>query len=145
MNDQNYTKIITAQTTPDDAFAKICRVSDWWAKNFEGKTEKVDDIFTVHFPNGDMYKCKVTEFVPGEKIVWDVIDAYQGWVKNPIEWKGTKIIWKISPIKDGITLKMTHEGLTPTLECFHQCTNGWNYLNEKSLLQLLDTNEGMPV
>ena len=126
-------------------FDKISRVSEWWAKNFEGKSEEPNDVFTVRFENGDMYKVKVSEIIPNKKILWDVIDSYQGWHNDHTEWIGTKIVWEVFPMADSIEVKMTHVGLVPEFECFDKCSHGWDYLIEKSLLSFLNSNKGMPV
>ncbi|HTK07412.1 MAG TPA: SRPBCC domain-containing protein [Ktedonobacteraceae bacterium] len=144
MKEQNYHRSITANISPAEAFEKISRVSEWWSKNFAGTSQKPEDVFTVRFSSGDMYKAKVSEILPDHKIIWEFIDAYQGWVKNPTEWVGTKIIWEIMPQKDSVEVKMTHIGLAPELECFHQCTKGWNYLMLESLLKFLNEGQGHP-
>jgi hypothetical protein len=145
MSKENYTKVITAKTSSPDAFEKICQVAKWWAKEYEGKSEKQNDIFTVRFKNGDMYKMKVSEIIPNKKITWAVIDSYQGWNNTPAEWDGTKIIWEVSPKEDGTEIKMTHRGLVPEFECFDNCRQGWDYLIQESLQKLLNNNKGLPV
>lgn len=146
INKPDYHSIIVAKITPKEALEKISRVSDWWATNFEGSSQNLNDIFTVRFANGDMYKMKISEFFPDKKITWDVIDSHQGWVKNETEWTGTKILWEVSEQQDGTQIDMTHVGLTPELECYDTCTTkGWDYLLHKSLSKLLTENKGLPV
>jgi hypothetical protein len=144
MKQSDYQSSITANVTPKDAVDKISRVSEWWAKDFEGKSEEPNDVFTVRFKNGDMYKVKVSEIIPNKKVIWEVIDSNQGWHANHTEWVGTKIVWEVFPQKDGTEVKMTHVGLVPEFECFDKCSLGWDYLMEKSLQKLLNDNEGMP-
>ncbi len=145
MKNQDYQSSITVHNTLEEAFEKISRVSEWWAKEVEGNSEDADDVFTVRFKNGDMYKVKVSEMIPTKKIIWEVIDSYQGWHNDHTEWVGTKIIWEVLPKTESIEVKMTHEGLVPEFECFDQCRLGWDYLIGKSLLNLLTSNKGMPV
>ncbi len=145
MNNQDYQSSITTYSTPEEAFEKISRVSEWWAKDFEGRSEEPNDVFTVRFQNGDMYKVKVSESIPHKKILWDVIDSYQGWHDDHTEWVGTKIVWEVLPKTDSTEVQMTHAGLVPEFECFAQCRLGWDYLMGKSLLNLLNSNKGMPV
>jgi hypothetical protein len=38
MTTHDYQSSITADITPQEAFDKIARVSEWWAKDFEGKS-----------------------------------------------------------------------------------------------------------
>jgi hypothetical protein len=144
MTTQDYHSRFTANISPGEAFEKISRVSEWWSKNFEGKSQKPNDVFTVRFSSGDMYKAKVSEMLPDNKIIWEFIDAYQGWVKNPTEWVGTKIIWEVAPQKDSVEVKMTHSGLVPELECFDTCTKGWHYLMQESLFKFLNEGKGLP-
>ncbi len=99
MKKQDYHRSITASVTPQAAFEKICRVSQWWTKDFERKPEKLNDVFTVRFKSGDMYKIKVSEIILNKKIVWEVIDSYQGWHDNHTERVGTTIVWEISKEK----------------------------------------------
>ncbi|HEY4389665.1 MAG TPA: hypothetical protein VGN34_34925 [Ktedonobacteraceae bacterium] len=63
MKNQDYHSSITTHSTPEEAFDKVSRVSEWWAKDFEGKSEEPNDVFTVRFKNGDMYKVKVSEII----------------------------------------------------------------------------------
>lgn len=144
MKDKSYAQTISAKISPGDAQAKISDVYAWWAKNFEGKASSKGDEFTVRFGNGDMYKLKVAEIIPGKKIVWDVIDAHQTWVKDAAEWVGTQVIWEISEKTDSTEIHFTHQGLVPELECFNQCQKGWNYLMLDSLTKLLSTGRGAP-
>ncbi|GCE07206.1 SRPBCC family protein [Dictyobacter aurantiacus] len=145
MKNQDYHSSITTHATPEEAFNKITRVSEWWAKDFEGQATKPGDVFTVRFQNGDMYKVKVAEIIPDKHIVWDVIDSYQGWHDDHTEWVGTKIVWEVVPRADSTEVTITHSGLVPAFECFNQCSQGWDYLMKKSLQNLLNSNQGMPV
>ncbi len=92
-----------------------------------------------------MFKAQVSEMLPDTHIIWEFIDAYQGWVKNPTEWVGTQLIWEVTPQRDGAEVKMTHVGLVPELECFDQCTKSWHYLMQESLLKFLNDGKGHPV
>jgi uncharacterized protein YndB with AHSA1/START domain len=145
MKEQGYQSSFTAKVSPKEATEKISHVPEWWGKNFEGKSQELNDVFTVKFSNGDTYQAKVVEIQPGSKIVWEFIDAYQGWVKDQKEWVGTKILWEVTPQKEGVEVKMVHVGLVPELECFNQCSQGWQYLMHESLSKLLNEGKGQPV
>ncbi|HEY0755642.1 MAG TPA: hypothetical protein VGD98_16915 [Ktedonobacteraceae bacterium] len=145
MKEQDYHSNLTANVYPREAFEKISRVSEWWSKDFTGESQKLNDVFTVRFSSGDMYKAKISEMQPDTTITWEFIDTYQGWVKDHTEWVGTKIIWEVIPQNDGVEVKMTHSGLVPALECFNQCTKGWNYLTLESLFKFLNEGKGLPV
>ena len=145
MKTQDYHSTFVANVTAKEAFDKISSVSEWWSTNFEGESQKLNDIFTVRFPDGDMYKIKVSEFIPDKKIAWQVIDSHQTWVANATEWTGTKILWEVSAQKEDTRIDMTHIGLAPSIECYDKCTLGWDYLLNKSLFKFLSENKGLPV
>lgn len=144
MKKQDYTATISVNATSKETLDKISRVSEWWSTNFEGESSKLGDVFTVHFKSGDWYKIKIAELTPGKKIVWDVIAADQTWHEDRDEWTGTKIVWELTPEKNGTKIDMTHEGLVPEFECYEKCKMGWDYLTQKSLFKFLTENKGLP-
>ncbi len=135
---------IRAQVTPEDAVRHISGVPEWWGTNYEGSASRVGDTFTVRFANGDRYTIRVAELEP-HRVVWDVTDAFQGWVSDSSEWVGTRIVWAIDEDGNGVLIGMTHEGLGPNLECFDRCTGGWDYLLQESLARLFSEGAGRPV
>lgn len=145
MQQQDYHSSITADIAPEEVFDKISHVNEWWSTHFEGSSSKLGDNFTVRFSNGDWYKIKIDELTPGKKIVWNVTDAEQTWHEDRKEWAGTKIVFEISPLKNGSQVTMTHIGLIPEAECYNKCKVGWDYLMQKSLSMLLKENKGFPV
>jgi hypothetical protein len=144
MNQQNYQSSIAASFTPGEAFEGISRVNEWWAKNIEGSTEKLNDVFTVNFSGGTFVTFKITENVPGEKIAWHVTDCYLPWLKDKTEWNGTTVMFEISPLGDETQVTMTHIGLVPEVECFEGCEAGWNKYFKGSLFKLLTEHAGVP-
>jgi len=143
MNQQNYQCSIAADFTPAEAFEAISRVNNWWAKNFEGSAEKLNDVFTVRF--GETFVTfQVTECIPGEKVAWLVTDCYLPWLNDKTEWNGTTVMFEISPLGDETQVTMTHIGLTPEVECFDACEAGWNEHFGESLLKLLTEHAGVP-
>lgn len=145
MKEQDYHSSFTATISPREAFEKISRVSEWWSTNFEGSSSKLGDVFTVRFKAGDWYTIKIDELIPAKKIVWNVIDAEQTWHEDRKEWAGTKIVWEITPVKNGTEVTMTHVGLVPEFECYDKCKMGWDWLMQNSLSKLLNEGKGLPV
>ena len=134
---------ITAPVTAKDAFEKIARVSDWWAKNVEGHTQHLNDVFTIRW--GETFVTfRITEFVPNAKIVWAVTDCYLGWLVDKTEWTGTKAVFELSETDQATTIHFAHEGLLPAVECYESCVKGWDQYVKGSLLQLLTGNPGQP-
>ncbi len=143
-NNQDYASNFTTALPPKEVLTKISDVSKWWSKKVEGSS-KPGNIFIASFKNGDWYKIKVENDVSNNIITWNVVDAEQTWHDNRKEWVNTKIIWEISPVKNGSYITMTHLGLVPEFECFDKCSAGWDYLLYESLRNYLTDGVGLPV
>lgn len=126
MNQQNYECSIAADFTPKAAFDGINRVKEWWVRDVEGSTEKLNDLFTVRFTGGTFVTFKVIESSPEKKIAWNVTDCYLPWLKDKTEWTGTTVVFDISLSGNETKVSFTHVGLVPEVECFDGCVAGWN-------------------
>jgi len=141
---QNYTTAFTVDQTPQEVFAAITNVRGWWSEEIEGGTGKLNDEFDYHFQ--DIHRCKMrlTEVVPGKKIVWLVLENYFNFIQDQSEWVNTEVIFEIAE-KDGKTeLHFTHEGLVPAYECFEICSDAWGTYINGSLRDLITTGMGKP-
>ena len=67
MKNENYNCSITANITPEEAFKGICKVTEWWSKNTDGETEKLNDVFAYR-PNDTWVTFKITECIPDKKL-----------------------------------------------------------------------------
>ena len=115
MSGQDYTTSFTVSQTPIEAFDAINNVRGWWSGEVEGKTDKLGAEFTYHVRDAHRSKQKVTEFVPGKKVVWHVSDARLAFVKDKSEWKGTEIVFDIAKHGDKTEVRFTHKGLVPAV------------------------------
>lgn len=91
MKSQNYTTAITVDESPEEAFAAINDVRGWWSGNIEGNTDKLGDEWTYRYKDIHYSKQKITELIPGKKVVWLVLDSYLNFIEDKAEWNGTKI------------------------------------------------------
>jgi hypothetical protein len=137
MNDQDFTTTFSVDQTPNDAFAAINNVRGWWSGEIEGGADKLGDEFTRCYEDLHYSKQKVTEFVPGKRVVWLVLDNYFNSTKDKTEWTGTEITFEISQKCDKTEIRFTHLGLVPELECFDEWSNGWGSYIEGSLRNLI--------
>ena len=98
MTNQNFTTTFSVDQTPEETFKAINNVRGWWSKDIEGSTDKLGAEFKYHYK--DVHRCKmqITEFVPGQKVVWLVLENYFNFTEDKTEWKGTKVIFEISKI-----------------------------------------------
>jgi hypothetical protein len=139
----DYHADIEVHHSPQKAFDAICRVSDWWTENIEGNTVSLNDEFIVRF--GETFsKFKILEIIPGGKLIWYVLDCNLHWMNDKKEWKDTKILWQISGSGNSSRISMTHIGLNAGIECFEDCTKGWNHYVKVSLFKLIEDGKGEP-
>ncbi|HEX9508979.1 MAG TPA: SRPBCC domain-containing protein [Puia sp.] len=143
MEKQDFHSSITANVDAKRAFESISRVSEWWAKNFEGNSQKPGDVFTVHF--GETFVTfKVVEVVADKIFTWQVIDCHLHWLADKKEWKDTKIKWEVSTHDHATQIDFTHIGLVPEIECYDNCTKGWSFYVKESLFKLITEGKGLP-
>ena len=128
MQRENFTVTILVDQTPAEVFKAINKVGEWWTgePGVEGNTEKAGDEFTYRYLDIHYSRQKITELVPGKKIVWMVTDSQLGFIKNKNEWTGTQICFEISKKKDKTQIQFTHHGLVPAKECYKDCSGAWS-------------------
>jgi uncharacterized protein YndB with AHSA1/START domain len=144
MSDSSYTTSITVDRTPDQVFDAINDVRGWWMTTVDGDNRAVGDEFSYRVPGVHFCKMRVAELVPGQKVVWQVVDNHMTFIDDQSEWIGTEIRFELSE-KDGSTeLRFTHAGLVPSYECFDICRNAWTFYVGDSLRRLAATGEGEP-
>ena len=144
MNNQDFTTTVTVDQTPQEVFSAINNVRGWWSEEIKGSTEKLNDEFTYHYQDVHRCKMKIIESIPGQKVVWLVLDNYFSFTKDKSEWVNTKIVFDISQKDNKTQLRFTHEGLVPEYECFDACVNGWTQYAQHSLPSLIKTGKGQP-
>jgi len=144
MSDASYTTAFSVDRAPDQVFAAINDVQGWWMTKVDGDNRAVGDEFSYTVPGIHFCRMRVTELVPGEKVVWTVIDNQMGFIEDQSEWKGTEIRFELAARGDGTEVRFTHAGLVPTYECFDICRNAWTFYVGESLRSLAATGEGRP-
>jgi hypothetical protein len=134
---QDFSTAFKVDQTPDEAFAAINDVRSWWTGDIIGSTDVLGGEFTYRY--GDMHysKQKITELVPGEKVVWTVLDGRINFVDDKDEWTGTTIRFEIARKDDRTEVRFTHVGLVPENQCFNGCSNAWTYYINDSLRGLI--------
>jgi hypothetical protein len=93
-----------------------------------------------------VHRCtmKLTEVIPGKKVVWHVSDSWIGFIEDKTEWDDTVTVFDVSE-KDGQTeVRFTHVGLVPSFECFGVCSDAWASYMTGSLRSLITTGKGDP-
>ena len=143
MKTANFTTTLVVAKSPAEVFNAICQPQKWWSGEVDGQALKLNDEFSYKFKDFHLSKQRVTALVPGQKVVWDVINSVINYVEDKEEWTGTQIMFEIFE-KDGQTnLRFSHLGLVPEVECFGSCSNSWTQLIQQSLFSLISTGKGL--
>jgi len=143
MANKDFHRAITVNASAEKAIKQISQVNLWWAKNFTGSSEKLNDTFTVRF--GETFvDFVVSEFVPNKKVVWKVTDCNLHWIKAKKEWKDTEVVFELSSEKNKTKIDFTHNGLVPGVECYNDCEAGWNGHITNSLVNYINEGKGVP-
>ncbi len=143
---KNFKKTIIIQASDDKVFDALTNsISKWWSELFEGTSNKQEDFFTIRFGANIFKTMWVEELVLNQKVVWNVTDSLIDIpeLKNKTEWINTQIVWEINPKGTQTELHLTHFGLTPQIECYNICQDGWHNFTQ-SLTEYLHTGTGNP-
>lgn len=134
---------IKVNTSPAEVMKKISKVDGWWAKNFTGSAEKLNDKFRVDFGK-TFVDFQISELVPNKKVVWKVTDCNLHWIKTKKEWNGTEVVFEVSNGGESTTIDFTHIGLVPGVECYNECEAGWTDHVTNSLANFINKGKGKP-
>ena len=129
--------------TPQQVFDAITNVRGWWGEVIEGGTREQGDEFIYRHKAMHYSRHRLTEVVPGKRMVWLTIDSELSFVDQKDEWTGTTIVFGIGEKNGKTTVEFTHD-LTPAMECFSDCSNAWGFYVRESLRSLITTGKGKP-
>ena len=144
MSAQSYSTSFSVDRTPDQVVDAVTDVRSWWMTTVDGDNRAVGDEFSFRVPGVHYCRMRVTELVPGETVVWQVVDNHMSFIDDQSEWMGTEIRFEVTGTDGGSELRFTHDGLVPTYECFDICRNAWTFYVGDSLRSLLETGQGKP-
>lgn len=145
MSNDSWTNEIVVPNSPEEVYDAVTKVREWWSEGVEGRTTDVGDEFT--FTDFDDLQCRfrITEATPGRKVVWRVLDSQLSFVEDQHEWTGTEVSFEMTPTPDGTSLRFTHHGLRPTVECYGACSRGWDFYMNRSLKDFITDGRPQPI
>jgi uncharacterized protein YndB with AHSA1/START domain len=144
MDKRPFSTSFTVEQSPQQVFDAINNVRAWWSGEIEGRTDHLGAQFTYKYKEVHRSTQKITEFVPGKRVVWHVSEASLEFVKDKGEWNGTEIVFEIDTKGAKTELRFTHVGLVPTFECYGGCSGAWGFYINDSLRSLIATGRGQP-
>jgi uncharacterized protein YndB with AHSA1/START domain len=104
-----------------EAITTAAGVAAWWAPATGSGIAGGELRLTMGPPEPLVLHVDVAQ--PSSKVVWSVLAC-------PFlpDWDGTTITFELRPGQGGgCELAFRHRGLTPQLECYDQCQNGWDH------------------
>lgn len=144
MEPQNFTLRWTVPAGVDAVWEAVCSPQDWWSRQIEGPTRGVGAEFHYHYQDVHQCRFRITEFEPGRRAVWHVVEKAFNFVRDPQEWVGTDVVFDLRPVEGGTELVFTHRGLVSAYECYAVCRDAWTAYIGKSLKDLVLTGHGQP-
>ena len=144
MTDRNFAVTMLVDGAPRQAFEAIINPRAWWGENIEGNADRVGEEWSYRYKDIHFSRQKTLELSPGHRVVWHVVDATLSFIEDKAEWKGTTMIFDLSPKSDKTEIRFTHVGLRPAVECFDVCSDAWSGLMTGSLRELIETGTGDP-
>jgi hypothetical protein len=119
----DFTASFTVDRSPGEVFAAINDVRGWWTGDIDGPTAAVGDEFTYRYEDVHRSTQRVTELVPGRRVVWLVTDAHLSFTDDPAEWTGTQVVFDIRATDTGTEVRFQHVGLSPDVDCYESCSS----------------------
>jgi hypothetical protein len=144
MIQQNFTTTISVDQSPEEVFDAVNNVRGWWSGEIDGSTDRLGAEFTYRYQDLHRTTQKITEFVPGKKVAWHVVESQINFVADKAEWNGTDIVFEITRKGNKTELRFTHVGLVPAIQCYGDCTGAWGFYVNDSLRNLITKGKGQP-
>ena len=111
-------------------------ISAWWGPATGSAAE--GGRFRADFGEGRYHEIVVRSLQP-RRVEWTSASAPH----HDGEWEGTTMLFELAPHGAGTELSFRHAGLIPELECYGNCSAGWNQVLA-SLVAYVDTGTGRP-
>jgi hypothetical protein len=121
----------------------------WWTTTGGATFETVGDQIKFTFPPQVSYwTFQAKTLIKDQEVDLICTDAYHLLLDLPDapkgEWLASRLHFKLTPI-DGLTkIHFRHEGLTPDLNCYDICEEGWDHFFMRSLQDYLNSGQGAP-
>jgi hypothetical protein len=144
MKGADYTILLIVDQSPEHVFEAVNNVRGWWSELIEGHTDQLGAEFRYHYKELHYSVQKITEWVPGTRVVWHITEARINFVKDKTEWTNTQVVFDIARKGRKTELRFTHVGLTPGIECYGKCVGAWGFYINESLKGLITSGKGQP-
>jgi hypothetical protein len=144
MSTPSFSTTLLVDQSPAEVFAAVNKPREWWSAEIDGDTDRLGAQFAYHYQDVHRCRLRVEEFVPGERVVWRVLENHFSFTADTTEWTGTRIVFAIDRVAGQTRLTFVHDGLVPAYECFDVCVNAWSGYVGGSLRSLITTGVADP-
>jgi hypothetical protein len=144
MTTTDFTTSFTVGQSPKEVFDAVTNVRGWWSEEIDGETVHQGDEFYYHHKNVHECWIKLIEVIPNSKVEWLVKENYFDFTEDEREWRGTHIVFEITPGNGKTELRFTHVGLVSEYECYEVCQESWRHYINHSLYNLITRGKGSP-
>lgn len=139
---KGYTRQLTIRATRRDVFRSLTTLQGlrgWWTPLVTG-SPRVGRALRFKFKGlAEHIDMRVEESVAPTRVAW----TCKVHTSLP-EWSGTRISFDIEAVgADRCKLRLEHAGLVPALECYEDCSLGWDHFL-KSIALYAETGRGLP-
>jgi hypothetical protein len=149
MNSENYQKSILVDAQAREAYRALTSGYSLWWTPCDGVFSNTGDRITFRFPPQVSYwTFEVKKLVVDQYVELECIEAHHIILEKPnaskTEWLGSTLRFEIEAVGHRVKILLTHEGLTPKMDCFEVCEAGWDHFFLNSLKKYLNTGTGEP-
>ncbi|MEM7121384.1 MAG: SRPBCC domain-containing protein [Pseudomonadota bacterium] len=149
MRAKSYEADVTLKARPSAVYAALATedgIKGWWTTDCDVGSA-VGDTATFRFGR-TWNTVRIDRLEPNREVRWHVTGQYHhapDHLTETSEWVGTAIVFTLTEAPDGDTLlRFRHDGLTPELECYDICDEGWTFFLKTSLAGLVEHGKGQP-
>jgi uncharacterized protein YndB with AHSA1/START domain len=128
-----------------DALATPGGTTGWWSTDGDSDpATNAGEHIRLNWSDDDHVVFRVDAAERPASLRWTCVAQHDRNLPRPDEWVGTSVIFSLTADGDGTLLHFEHQGLTPRLDCFGMCRDGWDFFLRRSVRQLVELGEGLP-
>ena len=139
MSEQDYTATVRVEASKDEVFRALTTLeglSAWWTPATGDPTTGGVITFTFGPQGAAVMRVDLADRDAGVR--WTTLECLVE------DWVGTSQQFDLTGLPGGGTeIRFRHVGLTPELECYGDCKNGWDHFVD-SLAVYAETGTGNP-